>query len=112
MTFLQLLVEAILYYVACMIVSRNREEAPGLIRVLLVVLLLAFISGGVKAIIGDFWLSSAIVFIVNFFVLWIGLGIGFFRTIIAAIGVILLRMLLTRAFAVPHGPELLSLFQL
>ncbi|RPH93798.1 hypothetical protein EHM69_09285 [candidate division KSB1 bacterium] len=99
MRILQLLVEALLYYLACSLVARSREEAPGLIRVLLVVIVLTFISGGVKSVIGDFWLSSAIVFLVNFFVLWIGLGIGFFRTIIAALLVILLRSILTAVFA-------------
>jgi hypothetical protein len=94
MNFLQLLAEAVLYYVACMLVARRREEAPGMIRVLITVALLAFISGGMKAVIGDFWLSNALVFLVNFFILWIGLGIGFVRTIVAAVLVILLRMLL------------------
>ncbi|MFZ5433284.1 MAG: hypothetical protein ACOZB3_05865 [Calditrichota bacterium] len=98
MKFLHLLVEALLYYMACMLVARKREEAPGLIRVLITVIILAFISGGVHNVIGHFWLSNAIVFVINFFVLWIGLGIGFFRTILAAIIVILLRMLLEQVF--------------
>ncbi|MBU0508267.1 hypothetical protein KKH27_05470 [bacterium] len=98
MRILHLLVEAILYYVACMLVARKREEAPGLLRVFLVVIVLTFVSGGFKAVIGEFWLSNALVFVVNFFILWIGLGIGFIRTILAAILVILLRMLLERVF--------------
>ena len=103
MTFLQLLVEAVLYYVACSLVARSREDAPGLLRVFLVVLLLTFISGGLKAVIGDFWLSHGIVFILSFFVLWIGLGIGFFRTIMAAILVMILRSVLEAVFARGSG---------
>ena len=98
MRILHLLVEAVLYYVACMLVARSREEAPGIIRVLITVALLAFVSGGLQAMNGHFWLSQALAFIINFFILWIGLGIGFFRTILAAILVILLRMLLEKVF--------------
>lgn len=99
MRILQLLVEALLYYVACSLIARTREEAPGFLRVLLVVALLTFISGGVKAVIGDFWLSNAVVFAITFVVLWIGLGVGFFRTIIAALLVAGLRWLLTLVFS-------------
>jgi hypothetical protein len=99
MRILQLLVEALLYYVACSLVARSREQAPGLLRVLFVVILLTFISGGVKAVIGDIWLGSAIVFVVNFLVLWIGLGIGFFRTILAAVLVLILRAVLETVFS-------------
>jgi len=99
MPFLQLLVEALLYYVACSLVARSREDAPGLLRVFLTVLVLTFISGGLKAVTGDFWLGNAVAFVLSFFVLWIGLGIGFFRTIIAAILVLLLRALLEAVFA-------------
>jgi hypothetical protein len=99
MRILQLLAEALLYYAACSLIARTREEAPGFLRVLFVVVLLTFISGGVKAVIGDFWLSSAIVFVVNFVILWIGLGVGFFRTVIAAILVAVLRWLLTAVFS-------------
>lgn len=98
MRILQLLVEALLYYAACMLVSRRREEAPGIVRVLIVVILLAFVSGGVQAVIGHFWLSSALVFVSSFFVLWIGLGIGLFRTILAAVLVAVLRWLLETVF--------------
>ncbi|MDD5088641.1 MAG: hypothetical protein PHI18_07580 [bacterium] len=98
MRILHLLAEAVLYYVACMLVARRREDAPGIIRVLITVALLAFVSGGAQAVVGDFWLSQAVVFVINFFILWIGLGIGFIRTILAAILVILLRMLLERVF--------------
>jgi hypothetical protein len=98
MDFMQLLVEALLYYLACSLVARRREDAPGLIRVFITVIVLAFVSGGVKAVIGDFWMSSAIIFVINFFILLIGLGIGMFRTIIAAIVVILLRSLMELAF--------------
>jgi hypothetical protein len=107
--FLQLLVEALLYYLACSIAVRRRDEAPGLLRVFITVLILAFVSGGVKAVIGDFWLSSAIVFVINFFILLAGLGIGLFRTIIAAIIVILLRSLMEWAFGgAGGGPNLFT----
>ena len=109
MIFLQLLVEALLYYLACTLITRRRDDAPGLLRVFVTVIVLAFVSGGVKAIIGDFWLASMIVFVVNFFILLMGLGIGVFRTILAALLVIMLRSLLEWAFALPGpGPELLS----
>jgi hypothetical protein len=106
--FLHLLVEALLYYLACMLVARKREDAPGLIRVLITVLLLAFVSGGIRTVIGDFWLANALVFVLNFFILWIGLGIGFFRTILAAIVVILLRMLLEAVFVSHNFPGLMT----
>lgn len=105
---LQLLVEALLYYLACMLVARKREDAPGLIRVFITVVILAFVSGGVKAVIGDFWLSSAIVFVVNFFILLMGLGLGMFRTIIAALLVIFLRSLMQWAFGASAGPNLFT----
>ncbi|MBI5058214.1 hypothetical protein HZB60_00365 [candidate division KSB1 bacterium] len=108
MPFLQLIVEALLYYLACSFVAKRREEAPGLIRIFLVVLLMAFVSGGVKYVIGDFWLTSGILFMFNLFVLWVGLGIGFFRTILAAVLVFVLRSILERAFAVPPGPAMFS----
>jgi hypothetical protein len=107
MVLLQLLVEALLYYLACALVSR-REHAPGLLRVFITVLLLAFVSGGVKAIIGDFWLASAIIFFLNIFILLFGLGIGILRTVVAAILVIVLRSLLEWAFGGMSRPELFS----
>jgi len=95
---LHILAEALLYYLACMLVARRRDEAPGLVRVIITVIFLAFISGGIKNVIGEFWLSNAIVFVADFVILWIGLGIGFFRTILAAVVVLLLRMLLDAVF--------------
>jgi hypothetical protein len=99
MHLLQLFVEALLYYLACAMLVRSSQDRPGLIRVFLVVLVLAFVSGGMKAVIGNFWLTSALVFVINFFILWLGLGIGFFRTIIAAILVIILRSIMEAVFA-------------
>lgn len=103
MRILQLLAEAVLYYVACSLVARSRADAPGFLRVLITVILLTFLSGGVKAVVGDFWLSNAIVFVINFIILWIGLGVGFFRTIIAALIVIVLRALLSAVFSGRFG---------
>lgn len=99
--FLQLVVEALLYYLACSLLSK-REEAPGFIRVLITVLLLAFVSAGIKGVIGDFWLGTALATVISFFVLWIGLGIGLIRTILALIAVVLLRSLLVKYFG-PQG---------
>ncbi|HEY3295705.1 MAG TPA: hypothetical protein VGL38_09710 [bacterium] len=73
--------------------------APGFIRVLITVLILSFIAGGVHLVIHGLWSSGVLLFILGFFVLWIGLGIGFFRTIIAALIVSLLHTLLERVFA-------------
>jgi hypothetical protein len=103
MVLIRLLAEALLYYVACSLVARGRENAPGFIRVFVVVLLLAFVSSGIRGVIGDFWMSSALIFVINFFILWIGLGIGMIRTIIAALIVILLRSLMEAAFGTASG---------
>lgn len=109
MNFLQLLVEALLYYLACSLLAK-KEDAPGFLRVFLVVLLLAFVSGGIKAIFSDFWIGSAIITIINFFILWLGLGIGMFRTVLALIAVMLLRSLLEYYFGgVGQGPALFTL---
>ena len=108
MAILRLIAEALLYYVACSLVARGKEDAPGFLRVFIVVLLLAFVSSGIKGVIGDFWLSSALVFVINFFILWIGLGIGLIRTIIAALIVIMLRSLMESVFGTGRGPELLT----
>ena len=48
MHFLQLVVEALLYYLACSLLAK-REEQPGFLRVMFVVLALAFVSGGMNA---------------------------------------------------------------
>lgn len=108
MNFLQLVVEALLYYLACSLLAK-KEDAPGFIRVMLVVLLLAFVSGGVNAILPDFWVSSAVITVLNFFILWIGLGIGLFRTILALIAVMLLRTVLQHYFGpTGQGPALFT----
>jgi hypothetical protein len=108
MPLLQLFVEALLYYLACSFVARKREEAPGLFRIFVVVVIMAFISGGVKYVVGDFWLTSGILFLLNLFILWVGLGIGFFRTVLAALLVFILRSILERVFAVPPGPGMFT----
>ncbi len=108
MSFLQLVVEALLYYLACSLLAK-KEDAPGFVRVLLVVVALAFVSGGVNAVLPGFWVSSAIITVINFFILWIGLGIGIFRTILALIAVMLLRSLLEYYFGgVGQGPALFT----
>lgn len=108
MNFLQLVVEALLYYLACTLLAK-REEQPGFLRVMFVVLALAFVSGGMNAVLPDFWISSALVAVVNFFILWLGLGIGMFRTILALIAVMLLRTLLQNYFGgVGQGPSLFT----
>ncbi len=108
MVFLRLLAEALLYYVACSLVARGREDAPGFLRVLIVVVLLAFVSSGIRGVIGDFWLSNALVFVINFLILWIGLGIGLLRTVIAALIVMLLRSLMEAVFGRGPGREYFS----
>lgn len=100
-TVLQLLAETLLYYFACLIVARSHADAPGFIRVLITVLILSFFAGGVHYVIHGIWSSGALLFIVSFIVLWFGLGIGFFRTIIATLIVSLLHTLLERIFS--HG---------
>lgn len=99
MRILQIILETLLYYVACTLVARSREDAPGFVRVLIVVLVLALIAGGTGMLLsGGIWTSGAILFVLSFLVLWIGLGIGFFRTILAALIVSLLHALLERVF--------------
>ena len=105
---LSLLVQALLYYLACALVARNREEAPGLIRIFIVVLLLAVVSGSMHEASLSFWSSSLIVFILQFIILWIGLGIGLFRTIIASLLVILFRTIMEAVFSNPSGPNLMT----
>ena len=108
MNFLQLVVEALLYYLACSLLAK-KEDAPGFIRVLFVVLALAFVSGGVKAVLPNFWVSSAVITVITFFILWLGLGIGLFRTILALIAVMLLRSLLQHYFGpTGQGPALFT----
>ena len=108
MNFLQLIVEALLYYLACSLLAK-KEDAPGFIRVLVVVLALAFVSGGINAVLPNFWISSAIIAIINFFILWIGLGIGLFRTVLALIAVMILRSLLQYYFGrTGQGPALFT----
>ena len=108
MNFLQLIVEALLYYLACSLLAK-KEDAPGFIRVLVVVLALAFVSGGINAVLPNFWISSAIIAIINFFILWIGLGIGLFRTVLALIAVMILRSLLLYYFGpTGQGPALFT----
>jgi hypothetical protein len=101
LTILQLIVESLLYYLACMLVARSREDAPGIIRVLITVLILAFVAGGVQYVVHDIWHSGPLLFILSFIILWIGLGIGFIRTIIATLIVSLLHTVLARVFT--HG---------
>ncbi len=96
---IQILVETLLYYFACMIVARSHESAPSFLRVLITVLILSFFAGGVRYIVHDIWHSGALLFVISFFVLWFGLGVGFFRTIIATLIVAVLHAILEHLFA-------------
>jgi len=109
MPILRLLAETLLYYLACTLLARTREDAPGLLRVFITVLIVVFISSAGTAMINDIWVSSALVGIISFIILWIGLGIGLIRTIFAALIVILLRALMEAAFSrIEVSPEFLS----
>lgn len=108
MNFLRLIVETLLYYLACSLMARNRENAPGLIRVFITVLIVAFISSAGTSVIDDIWVESVLVGIISFIILWIGLGIGLIRTILAALIVILLRSLLEAVFSRTDVSNILS----
>ena len=109
MPILRLIAETLLYYLACSLLARTREDAPGLIRVFITVLIVAFISSAGTAVIDDLWLNNVLVGIISFIILWIGLGIGLIRTIVAALIVMILRSLMEAAFARVTVPEFLSL---
>ena len=110
MSILRLLAETLLYYLACSVLAKGKEGAPGLLRVFITVLIVAFISSAGTSIIDDIWMSSIFVGIISFIILWIGLGIGLIRTIIAVIVVMLLRTLMESAFSrsIISTPEILS----
>ncbi len=109
MALVQLLLETLLYYLACSLLARKREDAPGLIRVFITVFLIALITWGVHGVFGGTWLGRGIAsgmwasglftFILSFVILWIGLGIGLFRTILAALLVTVLHHLMSAALS-------------
>ena len=97
----QLLIEAVLYYFSCSLLSKDREHAPGLIRILITVLLCVAVTGGIRLLpLGgwEIWSQSVLGMMVQFMILWVGLGIGFFRTILATLLVGLLHTLLEYVF--------------
>jgi len=108
MNFLRLIAETLLYFVAARLLARGKEDAPGLIRVFITVLIVAFISSAGTAVIDDIWLNGILVGIISFIILWIGLGIGLIRTIFAALIVVLLRSLMEAAFSRPDVTDFLS----
>ena len=107
-TFLRLLAETLLYYLTCSLLARGKDGGPGLIRVFITVLIVAFISSAGTAMINDIWVGSVLVGIICFIILWIGLGIGLIRTILAVLIVLLLRSLMQAAFASTKVADYLS----
>jgi hypothetical protein len=109
MALVQLLLETLLYYLACTLLARSREDAPGIIRVFITVFLIALITWGVHGVFGGtflgrgiasgMWASGVFTFLLSFVILWIGLGIGLIRTILAALLVTLLHHLMNAAFS-------------
>jgi hypothetical protein len=98
-TLLRLIAETLLYYLTCSLLAKGKEGGPGLLRVFIVVLIVAFVSSAGTAMINDIWVGSVLVGIISFIILWIGLGIGLIRTILAVLIVMLLRSLMQAAFA-------------
>ena len=118
MALVQLLLETLLYYLACTLLARKREDAPGILRVFITVLLIALITWGVHSVLGGtflgrgiasgMWASGVFTFILSFIILWIGLGIGLIRTILAALLVTLLHHLMAAAFSSTRVADQLS----
>ena len=53
---------------------------------------------------GHGWLTHLLTLFVNFIILWVGLGIGVFRTVLAAVVVFLLNLLLAAVFSGRNPP--------
>lgn len=98
-TLLYLLVQALLYYIACHLLTRKHEHVPGILRLFVTVLLMAAANGFLSWSVGHGWLTSALILVINFLILLVGLGIGLLRTILAAVVVFFLNLLLRAVFA-------------
>lgn len=100
-----LLVQALLYYVACHLLARKSERVPGLMRLIFTVFFIVAISGFLRWALGYGWMTQVIVLVTSFFILWGGLGLGPLRTLIAALIVFLLNLALSRVFEGGHFPS-------
>lgn len=96
---LYFLVQALLYYIACHLLTRKHEHVPGILRLFITVILIAAANGFLGWSLGHGWLTQVLILFVSFFILWAGLGIGVLRTILAALVVFLLNLLLAAVFA-------------
>jgi hypothetical protein len=94
-----LLAQALLYYIACRLLTGKQEHAPGILRLLVVVFLMILVERFFGWALGHGWLTGFLILVINFFILWAGLGIGLARTILAAIIVFLLNLLFAEIFA-------------
>ena len=96
--FLFLFIQALLYYVACHLLTRKTEHVPGLFRLFITVFLIMVVNGFFSGALGAGWLTHIITLIVDFVILRIGLGLGFVRTLIAVLIVFLLNLALRNIF--------------
>jgi len=92
-------VQAFLYYIACHLLTRKHEHVPGVIRLFITVVLMAAVGGFLGWSLGHGWLTNVLILVTNFLILLVGLGIGIFRTILAAVVVFLLNLLLRAVFS-------------
>ena len=97
--FLFLFVQALLYYVACHLLTRKTERVPGIFRLFITVFLVMVAIRFLGGALGHGWLTHIIILIVVFVILRIGLGLGFIRTLIAVLIVFLLNLALRNVFA-------------
>ena len=96
--FLFLFVQALLYYVACHLLTRKTEHVPGIFRLFITVFLIMVVNWFFSGAFGHGWLTQIIILIVDFIILRIGLGLGFIRTLIAVLIVFLLNLALRNVF--------------
>lgn len=95
---LYFLVQALLYYIACHLLTRKHEHVPGVVRLFITVVLMAAVGGFLGWSLGYGWLTNVLILVTNFIILLVGLGIGVFRTLLAAVVVFLLNLLLRAVF--------------
>jgi len=93
-----LFIQALLYYVACHLLTRKTEHVPGIFRLFITVFLIMVVNWFFDKALGHGWLTQIIILIVDFIILRIGLGLGFIRTLIAALIVFLLNLALRNVF--------------